>query len=242
VGNALLRLADALELAVLEHAQELRLQLQRQLADLVQEQRAFLGVLEIAGLVGAGAGERALGVAEQGRLDQGRGDGGAVECEPGLVLARGQPVQGVRDHFLAAARFALDQRWEGRVGVLADLAFKLVQDRTFADQQLALGLGATRHLHTAELQRVQQEFLQAFRIAGLGHEIGRAEGACVTRVGGVVLSRQHQDFHRRGMRHQIGDEAEALIRPVRQRRQPQIHQRELRRRRQSAHQAHRVAA
>ena len=32
------RLADALELAVLQHAQQLRLQLQRQLADLVEEQ------------------------------------------------------------------------------------------------------------------------------------------------------------------------------------------------------------
>jgi len=40
VGNALLRLADALEFAVLEHAQQLGLQLQRQFADLVQEQRA----------------------------------------------------------------------------------------------------------------------------------------------------------------------------------------------------------
>src|SRR6266581_4114168 len=34
-GETLLRLADALELAVLEHAQELRLQLQGQLADLI---------------------------------------------------------------------------------------------------------------------------------------------------------------------------------------------------------------
>ena len=41
-----LRLADALVLAVLQHAQQLRLHLERQLADLVEEQRAVGGVLE----------------------------------------------------------------------------------------------------------------------------------------------------------------------------------------------------
>ena len=43
-------LAHALVLAVLEHAQQLRLQLERQLADLVEEQRAVLRVLEVARL------------------------------------------------------------------------------------------------------------------------------------------------------------------------------------------------
>ena len=40
--------ADALELALLEHPQELRLQVQRQLADLVEEERAAVGELEAA--------------------------------------------------------------------------------------------------------------------------------------------------------------------------------------------------
>ena len=43
-----LRAADALELALLQHAQQLRLQLERQLADLVEEQRAAVGQLELA--------------------------------------------------------------------------------------------------------------------------------------------------------------------------------------------------
>ena len=38
--------ADALELALLQHAQQLRLRLERQLADLVEEQRAAVGELE----------------------------------------------------------------------------------------------------------------------------------------------------------------------------------------------------
>ncbi len=42
------RTADALELALLQHAQQLRLRLGRQLADLVEEQRAAVGQLEAA--------------------------------------------------------------------------------------------------------------------------------------------------------------------------------------------------
>ncbi len=47
-----LRFAHALIFAVLQHAQQLRLQLERQLADLVQEQAAVPGVLEVAGARG----------------------------------------------------------------------------------------------------------------------------------------------------------------------------------------------
>ena len=51
VDAARLERADALDLAELEHAQQLRLHRQRQLADLVEEQRAAVGVLEQARLV-----------------------------------------------------------------------------------------------------------------------------------------------------------------------------------------------
>ena len=42
-------LADALELALLQHAQQLGLQLERHLADLVEKQRAAVGQLEAPG-------------------------------------------------------------------------------------------------------------------------------------------------------------------------------------------------
>src|SRR6185436_9666904 len=57
--------ADALESALLEDAQELGLELGLELADLVEEERAAVGELEPAALALAGAGERALLVAEQ---------------------------------------------------------------------------------------------------------------------------------------------------------------------------------
>ena len=48
LADPALSLADALVFAVLQHAQQLGLQLERQLADLVQEQRAVRGILEVA--------------------------------------------------------------------------------------------------------------------------------------------------------------------------------------------------
>ena len=118
-------LAHALELAVFQHAQELGLQLQRQLADFVEEQAAVACILEIAGAVGVGAGERALGVAEQRGLDQVRRNGGAVQREIGFGRARALAVQGCGHQFLAAARFALDQDRKRRAGVLTDLLAQL---------------------------------------------------------------------------------------------------------------------
>ena len=46
------RAAQPLELALLQHAQQLRLQLQRDLADLVEEHGALVGQLEAADALG----------------------------------------------------------------------------------------------------------------------------------------------------------------------------------------------
>ena len=50
--SRVVRLSHALEFAVLQHAQELGLQLQRQLADLVQEQAAVACIFEVPGAIG----------------------------------------------------------------------------------------------------------------------------------------------------------------------------------------------
>jgi hypothetical protein len=57
------RLADAAHLPAIEHAQELRLEVERELADLVEEQRAAVRRLDQALLVDRGAGERSVRVA-----------------------------------------------------------------------------------------------------------------------------------------------------------------------------------
>src|SRR5262249_61891438 len=57
--------AQPLELALLEHPQELRLELEGNLAHFVQEARYAVGQLEAAVALRDGAGERAFLVAEQ---------------------------------------------------------------------------------------------------------------------------------------------------------------------------------
>ena len=62
--------ADPPDLALLQHPEQLGLEVERQVADLVEQQRALVGQLEQAGAVGGGAGERALAVAEELGLEQ----------------------------------------------------------------------------------------------------------------------------------------------------------------------------
>ena len=74
--------------ALLQEAQQLGLQRERHVADLVEEQRAAVGGLELArGLLG-GAGEGARLVAEQLAFEQLLGNGRAVDGDERL-LARG---------------------------------------------------------------------------------------------------------------------------------------------------------
>jgi len=56
--------AEALQLAALQHAQQLGLNGQRQLADLIQQQGATIGELELAAALAECAGEGAADVAE----------------------------------------------------------------------------------------------------------------------------------------------------------------------------------
>ena len=89
--------AQALELLLLQHAQELRLQLERDVADLVEEQRAAIGQLEPADLLRDGAGEGALLVAEELALEQPRRNRGAVELDERPRAAAAQVVNGPGD-------------------------------------------------------------------------------------------------------------------------------------------------
>ena len=66
------RAAEALDLALLQHAQQLDLRRRADVADLVEEERAALGQLEPPLLERLRAGERALLVAEQLGFDQAR--------------------------------------------------------------------------------------------------------------------------------------------------------------------------
>ena len=108
-----LRAADALERHLLEHAQQLGLDLEVDVADLVEEERAAVGLFEPAHAVAVGAGERTLDVAEELAFEQALRQGGAVDLDErpcragtGLMDRRGQ-------QFLARAALAPDQHGRG---------------------------------------------------------------------------------------------------------------------------------
>ena len=81
--------AEAHELALLDDAQQLGLRLERDVADLVEEDRALVGELEQPLLRVDGAGEGALDVTEQVRLEQvGRQVAGVDGDERAIATAR----------------------------------------------------------------------------------------------------------------------------------------------------------
>ena len=100
--------------ALLQHAQQLDLQLQRQVANLVQKDGAVLCQLKAAYPVGHGAGKRALAVAKELALDQVLGDGRAVDRHKVGARAVRQIVQRTRHNFLARAALARDQHGRTR--------------------------------------------------------------------------------------------------------------------------------
>src|SRR5258708_32019666 len=130
------RAAEPLEFALLQHAQQLRLQLEGHLADLVEEYRAAARELEPSNALSDGAGERALFVAEQLTLEQRRRNRGAVAFEERLRAARAQAMDGAGDELLARAGLTADEN--GGVGRRhhANLIEHVAHRRTPADDAL----------------------------------------------------------------------------------------------------------
>src|SRR5206468_2501548 len=111
--------AERLYLALLQESQQFWLDVERQVADLVQEKRAAIGGADRAGRVGDSTGKRAFLVAKQMSLGQFLWHGGAVERDEDLVLAIRERVDRTRDEFLACARFAGNEhRHVGRADLI----------------------------------------------------------------------------------------------------------------------------
>ena len=100
------RAAEALELAFLQHAQELRLRGEAHLGHLVEEQHAARRQFDLAGLGLVRAREGAALVSKQLGLEQLLGQRGAVQRDERSVPARRRCMDEPRDDFLAGARFA----------------------------------------------------------------------------------------------------------------------------------------
>src|SRR5439155_19376588 len=101
-----LRAADGTDLMLLEDAQPLRLQRGRDVADLVEEDRAAVGLREEAGCVGDGAGEGAADVPEELALEERLGERGTVDGDERPLATRAVAVDRPRDELLPGPALA----------------------------------------------------------------------------------------------------------------------------------------
>jgi hypothetical protein len=101
--------AEALEAALLHHAQELGLQAQAEISDFVQEQRPAVGKLEAAAPRVRRAGKGALFVAEEFVFDQGLRKIGAGKTDERLRGPRTHAVDRSRPEFFSGTGFTGDQ-------------------------------------------------------------------------------------------------------------------------------------
>ena len=136
--------------------------LRRDVADLVEEQRAAVGELEAAAARGLdGAGERALLVAEELREEQRLDEGRAVDRDEGARGALARPVDRLRHELLARAALAAHEHAAARGGDALDGQVKaadrgVVSDelpRRLAGRTTAVGRGEADHAHALEAHR-----------------------------------------------------------------------------------------
>ena len=112
--------ADALELAELEDAQQLRLRRRRQLANLVEKHGAAVCQLQLSWLRRRCPGEGAAFMPEQLGLEQGLGERGAVEGDERACRPRAVAVERARHQLLAGTGLTGDQHRDVRGRHLLD--------------------------------------------------------------------------------------------------------------------------
>ena len=132
--------ADRRVFALLQHAQQTGLRLHRHVADLVEEQRAALGLFEAAGGALVGAGEGPLLVAEQFALDEVARNGRHVDGDEGAFLALAVIVQRAGHQFLAGAGLAVDHHGEVGLHQARERAIDFLHRRRAPDERHALDL------------------------------------------------------------------------------------------------------
>lgn len=112
----LLRGANSSYCARLQDPQEPRLELERELTELVEEESAAVRSLEEPRFVGGGAGERAFDVPEELALDELCGQGAGVDGDERRARAGALIVDGAGDQLFAGAGFSRDQRAQRAFG------------------------------------------------------------------------------------------------------------------------------
>src|SRR5690606_29970349 len=121
---------------LLKDAQQMDLHARRDLAQLVEEERAPIREFEAPELAADRPGERALLMSEELALQQGLGDGGAVDGDEGSIAPRRQGVQQARDDLLARPALAVQVHGRGGRGRTFDLSQELADGLALTDEGL----------------------------------------------------------------------------------------------------------
>ena len=177
--------ADRREALLLDHAQHFGLRAQAHVAHFVEEQRAAMGLFELARLVLQRAGKGSFDVPEKLAFDELFRNGGAVDFYKRLLGALAVIVQRVGHQFLSRAAFAVDEHAAiGGGGELQLLAQSLHGDAVADDAVAAVQLRAQLAVLRGQLrllQRVakrQQGLVNGKRLLNEieGAELGGADG------------------------------------------------------------------
>src|SRR5262249_47052870 len=188
---------DALDLLVLQYAQQFGLGIERHVADFVQKQRASVGMLEQTGLVTIRAGKGATNVAEQFALKKRLYHGRAIQHHE-FALRWTQFVQGLRHQVLAGAGLSGNQDAAEVWGNTANAGKHLPHLRAAADQPLKLPGFHQVMIHLQDLLALHRRFNQpADAVAQDGERNGLVEI-----VGGTLADGLHRGLGGVVRRHQ----------------------------------------
>ena len=206
------RPANRLHRLFLQNAQHFGLRLQAHVANLVEEDRAAVGDLELAAPIGDGAGERPAHVAEQLAFDQLFGDCGAVDFNEGRAPAAAQRVDRPRDQLFAGAVFAVNQHAAVGRGGHGDLLAELPHGIALANHRLVSidlrAQGAVLGLERALPQGVSHHEHRPIVLERLLEKVERAQlDAAHGRLDVAVTRDQHDlgidlTLAKPGQRHQ----------------------------------------
>ena len=183
-------IADAFELPLLQHAEHLHLQRRGHGADLVEEERALVGLLDAALPRTDRAGEGAAHVTEQLGFEQRLGDRAAVDRDEPLLAPRAALVDRAGHHLFAGAGLARDQHRRAGRRHRVDQLVERPHRRALANHgaqaealvQLLPEIGVLV-LQAPLLDGRPHDVQQLVELEGLGDEVG---GAALDDVNGVL--------------------------------------------------------
>jgi hypothetical protein len=130
--------ADRVDLALLQHPQQLDLHVQRQVADFIEEDGAAVGQLEAANPVGHGPGESPLAVTEELAFNQILGNGRTVDGHKIATAPLRLLMQGSRHQLFAGATFASNHDGGRRIGHPCDHGPHCQSGLALADERVTV--------------------------------------------------------------------------------------------------------